>query len=93
MIVVSVCLPFLSTYHFTNVSLTLNVGYLITAPAPDLGRGVPPFGHSLLTALALGSHHSSTPVPRNMLLEISGEITPERMKRQSQSKNNTQLWM
>ena len=29
----------------------------------------------------------------NMLLEISGEITPERMKRQSQSKNNTQLWM
>jgi len=28
-----------------------------------------------------------------MLLEISGEITPERMKRQSQSKNNTQLWM
>ena len=28
-----------------------------------------------------------------MLLEISGEITPERMKRQSQSGNNTQLWM
>ena len=25
--------------------------------------------------------------------EISGEITPERMKRHSQSKNNTQLWM
>ena len=29
----------------------------------------------------------------NMLLEISGEITPGRMKRWSQSKNNTQLWM
>ena len=29
----------------------------------------------------------------NMLLEISGEITTERMKRQRQSKNNTQLWM
>ena len=29
----------------------------------------------------------------NVLLEISGEITPERLKRQSQSKNNTQLWM
>ena len=29
----------------------------------------------------------------NMLLEISGEITPEKMKRWSQSKNNTQLWM
>jgi len=29
----------------------------------------------------------------NKLLEISGEITPERMKGWSQSKNNTQLWM
>ena len=28
-----------------------------------------------------------------MLLEISGEITPERKKEWSQSKNNTQLWM
>ena len=26
-------------------------------------------------------------------LEISGEITPERMKGWSQSKNNTQLWV
>ena len=32
-------------------------------------------------------------VDANMLLEISGEITPKRMKRQSQSKNNPQLWM
>ena len=29
----------------------------------------------------------------DMLLEISGEITPERMKGWSQSKNNTQLLM
>ena len=29
----------------------------------------------------------------NVLLEINGEITPERMNRRSQSKNNTQLWM
>ena len=29
----------------------------------------------------------------HMLLEMSGEITPERMKECSQSKNNTQLWM
>jgi len=29
----------------------------------------------------------------NMLLEISGEITPERMKRWSYSKNNSQLWV
>ena len=28
-----------------------------------------------------------------MLLEISEDITPERMKAWSQSKNNTQLWM
>ena len=28
-----------------------------------------------------------------ILLEISGEITPERMKGWSQSKKNTQLWM
>ena len=29
----------------------------------------------------------------NMLLQISGEIIPERMKGWSQSKTNTQLWM
>ena len=29
----------------------------------------------------------------NMLLEKDGEITPERMKRRSQSQNNAQLWM
>ena len=29
----------------------------------------------------------------SMLLEISGEITPERMNGQSQCKNNTQLCM
>ena len=28
----------------------------------------------------------------NMLLEVSGELTPERLKRWNQSKNNTQLW-
>ena len=29
----------------------------------------------------------------NMLLEITGEITPERIKGWNQSKNNTQSWM
>ena len=29
----------------------------------------------------------------NMLLEISGELTPERMTRWSQSKNNTQFYV
>ena len=28
-----------------------------------------------------------------MLLEKSGEITPERIKRKSQSENNTHLWI
>ena len=32
-------------------------------------------------------------VGAQLLLEISGEITPERMKGWSQSKKNTQLWM
>ena len=32
-------------------------------------------------------------VGANVLLEISGEITPERMKGWRQSENNTQLWM
>ena len=42
--------------------------------------------------LALKDEHSRSVVP-NMLLEISVELTPERIKRQSQSKSNTQLWM
>ena len=32
-------------------------------------------------------------VGAQMLLEISGEITPERMKGRNQSKNKTHLWM
>ena len=32
-------------------------------------------------------------VGANMLLEKSGEITPDRMKRRNQSKNNAQLGM
>ena len=32
-------------------------------------------------------------VGAQMLLEISGEITPERMKRWSKSENKAQLWM
>ena len=32
-------------------------------------------------------------VSAQYLLEIGGEITPERINRWSQNKNNTQLWM
>ena len=35
----------------------------------------------------------SRSVVPNMLQEINGEITPERMKGWTQSKNNAQLWM
>ena len=56
MIVVSVCLPSdrpsLSTYRLTGVSLTLDVGYLLTATAPDLGRGAAPRSHSPIQRLA-----------------------------------------
>ena len=37
-----------TTYCLTGVSLTLDVEYLLTAFAPDLGRGVPPLGCSPL---------------------------------------------
>ena len=37
--------------------------------------------------------NSTGPQVPNMPLEISGEITPERMKRWSQSKNTTRSWM
>ena len=38
----------------------------------------------------IGQRKMNSPGPQvsNMLLEVSGEITPERMKGQSQSKNN-----
>ena len=32
-------------------------------------------------------------IDAQLLLEISADITPERMKRRNQSKNNTQLWI
>ena len=38
-------MPSLSTYCLTGVSLTLDVGYLLMAAAPDLERGVSPLGH------------------------------------------------
>ena len=46
-------------------------------------------------AIKIGHGKMNTPgwyVP-SMLLEISGEITPERMRRWTQNKNYTQLWM
>jgi len=50
-------MPSLSTYHLTWVSLTLDVGYLFTAAAPDLGHGVTPLSHSCAVQLALLHHN------------------------------------
>ena len=44
---VSLCLPLMTsrnTYRLTWVSLTLDVGYLLTAAPPDLEHGVAPLG-------------------------------------------------
>ena len=51
----SVCplMPSLSAYHLTGVSFTLDVGYLLTATATDLGREVSPLSHLLLPFLTL----------------------------------------
>jgi len=35
-------MPSLSAYHLTWVSLTLDVGYLLSAASPDLGHRVSP---------------------------------------------------
>ena len=68
---------------------------------PGEGNGKP-LQHSCLEnpMNSMKSQNDSTlkdELPRslvpNMLLEIIGETTPERMKGWSQSKNNTQLWM
>ena len=51
-------MPYLSAYHLTGVSLTLDVVYFLTAPAPELGRGVSPLRCSLLQRHAAATHHS-----------------------------------
>ena len=39
-----------SSYHLNGISLTVDMGYLLTTTAPDLGRGVSPHGrHSYQT--------------------------------------------
>ena len=37
-------MPSCNTYHLTWVSLTLDVGYLLTTAPPDLERGIAPLG-------------------------------------------------
>ena len=42
-------MPSPRAYHLIGVSLTLDVGYLLMAAVPDLGRGVSPLGPSPFT--------------------------------------------
>ena len=55
-----------------------------------------PLQYSCLENVMNSMKRQNDRIPRevpNMLLEISGEITPERMKGWGQSKDNTQLWV
>ena len=52
-------MPSSNTYHLTLVSLTLDVGYLLTAAPPDLEHGVAPL---------------SPPVPMQKLPVCDGSI-------------------
>ena len=52
-------MPSLSAYHLTGVSLTLDVGYVLTAIATDLGCKVSPLGHLLLQCCEAAAHCSS----------------------------------
>ena len=57
----SVCLlmPSVSTYCLTGVSPILDMGYLLTASAPDIGCGVSPLGHSLLQHRVASAHQKT----------------------------------
>ena len=77
-------LPFFLPWSFSSILCSLSYPSLL-----------PKDWYYLLFGKMTGYWKRNSPgqqVP-NMLLEISGEITPERMKGWSHSKNNTQLWM
>ena len=68
-----------SAYRLTGVSLTLDVGYLLTAPAPDLRRRVSPLGCSLLQLHAAATHHS-------LLSKEVSDVVQEKKKEMQKSK-------
>ena len=59
-------MPSLSAYHFTWVSLTLDLAYLLTATAPDLGCGVPPLSCSCAMQKEMGIPEHLTCLLRNL---------------------------
>ena len=51
-------MPSYNTYHLTWVSLTLDEGYLLTAPLPDLQREIAPLGRTLYAIAAARTLHT-----------------------------------
>ena len=51
-------MPSLGTYHLTGISLILDVGYVFTVPAPDLGHRISPLSCLLLQCCAATAHCS-----------------------------------
>ena len=76
-------MPSLSAYHLTCISLSLDVGHLFRDAPATFRHCSWPWTWGSSSQLLL--HHAAT--------IFRGEITPERTKGWSQSKNNTQLWM
>ena len=75
----SVCplMPSLSSYRLTGVSLTLDMGYLLTAPVPDLGCGVISSQPLLLTLdvrYPLSAQLPAAPAPCNHHSPLYGTI-------------------
>ena len=66
-------MPSLSTYPLTGVSVTSDVGYLLTATAPDLGHWISPLGRL------------STPVPCScgLLLQLDQDHPQEKEMQKS----------
>ena len=67
----SVCplMPSLSIYCLTGISLTLDIGCLLTAACPDLGRGVSPLGLSAPTPCSHIVHAKCIPAATAKLLQ------------------------
>ena len=78
-------MPSCNTYCLTWVSLTLGVGYLLTAALPDLQRGIAPKAeHQIIDALNCSVVEGTLVIPwtarrsnQSILEEINAEYSPE----------------
>ena len=62
-------MPSLSIYCLTGISLTLDIGCLLTAACPDLGHGVSPLGLSAPTPCSHIVHAKCIPAATAKLLQ------------------------